>query len=113
MPPAGAPSLSVASVLPLPVTLINPPPVAVKALPVVVRTSRLPLVKKIDAPALLVSVTPAFVVVVSETAGPENVIVPELQLLTRIPLLPLFAVIFPVWKVNVPQAAAPPLLMLT
>ena len=62
-----------------------PPPVAVKALPVVVRTSRLPPVKLIAAPPLLVSVTPLFAWVVSVCAEPLKAIVPELQLFTRMP----------------------------
>src|SRR6266550_6268666 len=104
----------VVSVLLDPPTLIDPAPVAVNGLPVVVATSRLPPLKSTSAvPLLPVSVTPLLVVVVSDTDGLLNVTVPLLQLLTMMPLLPEVAVMLPVWKVIAPHAADAALLTLT
>ena len=65
-------------------------------MPFVVVITNVPPVKPTVAPALVVSVTALLVVVVSETDGLLNVIVPELQLLTMMPLLPAVAVMLPV-----------------
>src|SRR5439155_27146941 len=87
---------------------------AVNALAVVVVTSRLPPLKSTSAvPELPMSVTPGFTVVVNETDGLLNVIVPALQLLMKMPLLLRVAVMLPVWNVIVPQGPAGALLMLT
>ena len=83
-------------VLNAPVMFSVPPPDAVRPLPLVVLMTRLPPVKAMVAPALVVNVTALLVVVVSETDGLLKVIVPELQLLTMMPLLPLLAVMLPV-----------------
>ena len=63
-------------VLPVPVTLTVPPPVATKPVPLVASMSRPPPVKLMVAPVLSVRLTAVDVPPFSTLLAPENVIVP-------------------------------------
>src|SRR4051812_38197914 len=82
----------VVTLLPLPVTLMVPPPLARKPVPLVVSTSSPPPVKFTVAPVLLASEIAVFAPVLTTLWAPEKLTVPAVLSWTEMPVPPVMSI---------------------